>query len=113
VGTLSIAFRLTPTASYNEGESTAELEVAGTIELSGDDALVSVELTAAETATLSPDPTDGKLNYRYHGQATREPVSMGKHDAIWCWLLGIPFVAYVFLVAYSVYGLIRYGLPGL
>ena len=52
-------------ADYQANASTDALSTTGSAVMSGSDAVFTVELTAAETAALTVDPTVGKYNYRY------------------------------------------------
>lgn len=56
IGSLTVQLRLVSASYYDEGETVAELAVAGDAVATGDDVTVTVELTAAQTAGLTLKP---------------------------------------------------------
>ena len=61
----TVTFRLMTDANYLANATTDALSVTGSAVMSSTTAVFTVELTAAQTAALTVDPTDGKYNYRY------------------------------------------------
>lgn len=67
---LTVTFGVTPAADYNAGSANPVFTATGSAAMSGDDAVFSVELTATQTALLTPSPPADSFGYIYQMRAT-------------------------------------------